>query len=1604
MKSRTRQELRDGCQAGRPTEYFIPRTKHLSDNSIKARKTKIMNKRVLLGVVLGATALIAGTAVQAQSSYSNAVMSLNPVAYWPLTETAAPAPEDMYTATNLGTAQAAANGFYETWWTNSGSTFVLSNVNNTVHPAGLIAGDGDTAMKCGGTGQYLVVPRATNGVTIPAVTLQAPFSVEFWVQINSTNAQRQILAEGGNTVEFPDYGNALGQGGIEVGINKNHFYWKTYNGPGGVNGGTSLAAPNDANFSNAVDHVVLTFDGAKKTIYVNGVAVVSSTLTSKNSQGQVFVPDAVSPLIIGDGTELGTSSGVLPYDGTIDEFAIYPTLLSPSAIANHYMTGTNPAPATSYVQTVLADSPTIYLRLGEPAFTAPALTSLPVATNYGILGASANGLYQPGTAPGSAGPSYGGFGSPSYAVALNGFNGGVDVGGGSLPSLLNPTGSQPMTIMTWFRGNPADAGPRIQALVSHGTNSFRLGIDNVPANYFNPGAGPQISVNSTNSYVQLAGMDLNDGQWHLATGVSDGTNDFLYLDGLLVSSATSVTNIPGNLRDLILGGDPFFLGPLPSAPVGYRGGLFYDGSIAQVAYFTNALSATQIQQVFSAAAVPPVIHQQPAPTNSVLTAGTNVVFATTVSGSSPVRYQWYSTNDTVVPGQTNSSLVFSNAAVANSGGYYLVATNLYGMATSSVVNLTVFGPPVITESTPADVQVFLGSSPTLNLTVVGSPPFAYQWSTAGTNINGATNSSYTVTAGQLGAATYIGAVSNALGATFVTNTVTVLADPTAPYPVAVLADNPIAYYRLDEASGTSAYDYVGGNNATYTNVLLGQPGYSPTQDPSETAIELGDFGNNNDYAGNVPSYLNFGTNSGNVEFSVEAWVTQYFASFGGNGIVTLGFGGADQLLLDTGATASGFLRFGVRNAAGTSFLANSGVSIANDGKWHHVVGVCDEAGGHLYLYLDGVQIATGSITPGTGLLATSQPLTIGARESGNNDPVNYDYQFIGKIDDVAIYNQALSAAQVQSHYFASGAAPVLNQLQPASQSVNQGDNATFTVSATGSPPLTYQWYDIGNNPIPWGTSATLILTNVQFSQAGNYTVTVTDPYGFSSTNATLNVNVGAPVITADVQPTNVTAYAGTLKTFSITVAGSEPLAYQWYLNNAPISNATNLSYTFAALEGTNTYWVTVSNSSGGAISSPATVVGVKPTVVNPTDYTSSLKITFSGYTQAAPLTNFPVLVRLSPNLTGFSYAEFASTNGADLQFTASTNNLALPYEIEQWNPAGESIVWVQMPLLSSTNDFITAYWGNPTQTNAAASNTNGAVWKAPFATTSDFDLVWHLNQTNFPFADSTLQDPATNGSVSGSAAGAAGAGVTLDGGTNFLDAGVLNLSNGFTLSTWINISSTIGNIQTIWASKPGAGTANGFAMNVNNFNTTDGALRFITGNGSSSLAVTSAGGSVTFGQWHLVSVAVDTTANTAHVYVDGHDVSLGSTSVLASSSRTNDVLLGKAADGAFPFTGTMDEARISSSARSTNWIWASWATVAPNSSFASYAPVTSTSITPVTLNFSTGGGNLILNWSQGTLQSADQVPGPYTNVNGAVAPYSIPLTNAEKFYRIKVSP
>ena len=112
-----------------------------------------------------------------------------------------------------------------------------------------------------------------------------------------------------------------------------------------------------------------------RSAYVNTVSV-AQTLTSKNVLGEVYMPDFVSPMILGNGDELGSGSSA-PLNGSVDEFAIYTNVLSAVQVAtNHYMLALIAAPATSlYPKTVLNDNPAIYARLDEPSFTGPSLAS-----------------------------------------------------------------------------------------------------------------------------------------------------------------------------------------------------------------------------------------------------------------------------------------------------------------------------------------------------------------------------------------------------------------------------------------------------------------------------------------------------------------------------------------------------------------------------------------------------------------------------------------------------------------------------------------------------------------------------------------------------------------------------------------------------------------------------------------------------------------------------------------------------------------------------------------------------------------------------------------------------------------------------------------------------------------------------------------------------------------------------------------------------------------------------------------------------------------------------------------------------------------------------
>ncbi|HEY5911245.1 MAG TPA: immunoglobulin domain-containing protein, partial [Verrucomicrobiae bacterium] len=161
--------------------------------------------------------------------------------------------------------------------------------------------------------------------------------------------------------------------------------------------------------------------------------------------------------------------------------------------------------------------------------------------------------------------------------------------------------------------------------------------------------------------------------------------------------------------------------------------------------------------------------------------------------------------------------------------------------------------------------------------------------------------------------------------------------------------------------------------------------------------------------------------------------------------------------------------------------------------------------------------------------------------------------------------------------------------QPASQTVLAGANVSFTVVATGTAPLSYQWMKNGGN-IAGATTATLTLNNVTSTDAGSYTVRVTNSGGnVTSSAAMLTVNpvIVGPAITT--QPASQTVLAGANVSFTVVATGTAPLSYQWMKNGGNIAGATTATLTLNAVTATDagSYTVRVTNAGGNVTSSAA---------------------------------------------------------------------------------------------------------------------------------------------------------------------------------------------------------------------------------------------------------------------------------------------------------------------------------------------------------------------------------------------------------------------------------
>ena len=1158
------------------------------------------------------------------SFFSSNILATGPTAFWPMNETGeTPAPGD--TETNYGTMGTMGTGVYGDWRStmqaylgvNQGGNFAAPTNMTILHGIpGAIAGDTDPA-ECifDSDGSEIIVPHSS-----PKLTLVPPFTLEAWLRPNDNSGFGVAVGEHSGTLNAT--GNAGGFDWLYSG-SSNTFSMTVYNG-----NGTAVSEPKtSANYPPGQwYHVVTTFDGTNVQYYIDGIADPMTGVNGTNGTFAKMAPNYWDPITIGCGRGLGANY----WRGSIDEVAIYTNLLPVAEIQKHYTDGTNAA-YHSYMTDVLSDHPALYYRMDAPAWVPPSTNTWPALLNYGLV--AGNGFYTPNAVP-SSGPA------PSVdGQTLNGFpanssfqSDGVMAFGDALNvPAFHPSGKTPFTVAAWVRGFPADDSARNwQSLVAEGDTSWRMNMNggNGRANF------NAQNTDVGNSTTSGASATINDGQWHWVVGACDGSNTIIYVDGLISATNKSTSNDNNQNIPIFLAGYPYNNTSDASFPTDVAfeenatangSGRVLAGDLCEAAFWNGqALSSNQINSIYQAMDVPPIIDTEPISANVNQDAGfTNFTYS---SGTGPLTYQWYQ-NGSPRAGQTGPNLTLPSVQlsdIATNNGYYVVVNNAYGSATSAVVTLTVNSVPTFSQNlSPTNLTVWASIPFSYAVAAKGAVPLYYEWFSNNVAITAATttNTGIALTAEPAGATNfYYCVVTNSAGSiTSFVGQVTILAPPSAPYVGTIIADHPSGFWRLNEAgidgqgggpnNGVIAYDYINNNNGIYTNTELGNLPNN-LRDTNAASAEFGNLAFQDCDVFAIPN-VNFSAASGtNKNFTIECWAKGQALQTVDAGLVSKGYGsGGEQFIIDCGSdgtTASSggntvanpydhSFRFFVRD---TGTNVHSVVSAVNpqDGAWHYLVGVCDQTNSTVAFYIDGGLVGTTTISPTVGILSTTRSMLIGSRPS-NNTTNNNDSQFYGYMQDVAVYPYALSAQQILNHYDAAEV-PATIIGQPTNFVTSYGGSAVFSVTADGTLPLSYQWWDAGaNTPINGASNTTLVLNGVTVNDS--YYCVVTNEFGTSqSVSASLTVVSGAPQLYVDLQPHYLVLEGSTIS-IPLAAYGTLPLSYQWLYNtntviqnNYRISGAgTNvLTISDAQLSDAGTYQCIIANSFGSVTSSIASLV------------------------------------------------------------------------------------------------------------------------------------------------------------------------------------------------------------------------------------------------------------------------------------------------------------------------------------------------------------------------------------------------------------------------------
>jgi hypothetical protein len=928
-------------------------------------------------------------------------------------------------------------------------------------------------------------------------------------------------------------------------------------------------------------HLVVTWDESTGQLaaYENGVQVASMTALTNML--------ALNDVNVWLGRSMSGTDGGL--DGEFDEVRFYNYVLSPGQVLGDFQTGPDTINTAAQAASILTQPLSQTVNQGWPVtFYLEASGSPALSYQW-----NRNGTALPGATAASYTLSAAGSdnNNDQYSCVVSNNTGSPNVVTSATAILtVTPNAAPPFVVLHETK----DANPSVAV------GSQRDNYDGTVGASFKVGANGAIvtHLGMYDVFGDYPGTDLNQALWpaglqrdHLislysgdgstliaSADIPAGTGGFLYHNYRYAALSTPIF-LAGNSNYLIqadvynadgdMWGDvsattswaPYFVGTnaptTRGARYGSHGSAVNGNSTVNGIYYAPNLAAFPV-------GAPVISAIQTGVTQYVNLSATLSVAA---DGQAPMTLQWYKVGppDTLLAGQTSSSLNFASLATTDQGNYYALVTNPLGTAQSANIFLRVFTDTAVSiTQPPTNITVLQGYSATFYLGASGTPPLGYQWLRNSNPIAGATTSIYTLAVAD---STNNGDLYSCVVSNFANGSPQTLTSTAATLTVTPnQAPVPEALYAA--TSGTRD-NYNGSVGAIF------QVGATPA-----VVTHLGFFCQNGSLAGvhEVTLFSGDGSTvlgdvsisgSGDLLLNQYAWVALTnpvtLAANASYVIAANVFSGDGDPWPDVFAP-SPWNSYYVGATPGTTRMAlyggylptpPTGASSPNSIYGAPNLALLPVGAPVVVLQQTNVSAYVGSNVTVSAFVNGQPPLTVQWYKSpstllSGQTSATLTLSNLALSDQGSYYLVAnnpqgpTTSGSVNLTVLAAGP-PVITQ-SPQSQTIYLNQTASFSVDVP-VPPQSYQWRFNGAN-LAQGTSSALVVPNVTTANVGNYDVVVANSFG-ANTSA-------VAVLTVLVPP------AGS---YEAAVFNADPLVY-YRFNDSAATNSFNFGSLGVAAAGT----------------------------------------------------------------------------------------------------------------------------------------------------------------------------------------------------------------------------------------------------------------------------------------------------------------------------------------------------------------------------------------------------------------------------------------------------